>query len=318
VRDLAQHLLVLTALEESTNWKGALCEMGGECREAVAAAGAAAEAGAPRFVGVALLAGASSAMVLDPLTLEPVRCEESTKTKAHTRAARALLEALGWRPLRPGGGAGGAAPRLLDVAKYVVREAPAATTPPGKPPQVNFKGALLELGGALTDTRRIPGSSDTEPRFASVATLRVPQRGLERLQGPPMPTKQAAEASAAAAALCRAGLISARDAALALAHGWWKGAGGGGGGGGTAPASPAPSPPIPLEAAVDWKGMLLARGGGVGEPEEVRGAPSHAQAFTAEAWLGDARARGPEQPSKKKAQAAAARLVLERVSSCIE
>ena len=173
IRDLAQHLIVL-ADEIAEDFVELLKQHGG-CIEKPASARR--DPAVRSFTATATLAG--------------VRFSQpgSSKLKAEIAAARCLLHAIG-----------------LPHSKRDTDEVPSfdLSSYAGSA-GYDFKGLLLDLNGVLHDD----GVSSPTPGW-HIATARV--LGVTRV-GTPMPSKELAEAAAAAAALCGAALITPVEAA---------------------------------------------------------------------------------------------------------
>ena len=190
-----------TAGAGSTFWRDLLSEVGGHFTSL-------AIDGSGRWAAAAALAGATSAMVLDPVSLAPAVCSRSSKSAAMERAACILLSALGLpqaAPLHPGWP--GAPLKAATMNAVKTR---------------GLKGALIEAGGQVLRVEAVvlrPGIVEERKKqgrtpgkfFVAVASL----RGCEAA-GAPMATQKNAEGAAAAAVLCKLRLVTPALAAECL------------------------------------------------------------------------------------------------------
>lgn len=319
VRELARYLVSATE-HKAYNFKGRLLELGGtlECPGLVPGS----QLHDPLYQATAKLQGAVLTGPAMP-----------TKRKAEAAAAEMLLRALGVQlPVPASGGSAplsaassghsagfgaaasggassvgsgfggamyaagpGALPPLspvVDIAKYQTGE------------DYNFKNMLIERGGAIEDSAQVPGQPVHMPLFQARATL----RGAS-VQGPQMPTKRKAEAAAAALVLQHHGCLTPAQAALATQ-----------GSGRTAVEAAASAPVAPAELAkyqtgdgeLNYKGMLLERGGVVECSPPLPGQPVHAPLFQATARVRGVTVTGAAFPTKKRAEADASRTALLR------
>lgn len=332
IRDLAQHLLVLSY--KMDNWKGMLLELGGVVASfpvlratnsssggggkgtavgstsGIAGTGGGGGGGGNSsgggggggnedgFRALATLGALSSSAILHRHTLVPMdSCLDTTKKRAESRAAEAVLHALGL-PMHADAGA------------------PAGGSV-GKASDANFKGMLLEKGGGIKSTERVPASKDTAPYFTAVGVL----RGVE-LEGAPMPTKKLAEAVASAALLCHWGLVSpvvasqafskavATAAATAVSASAVAATAAAAPVGVSQPPLPPQAIPAPLPNTTTHVGQVIALGGRVEEAIALEGQPAHAPLFVSVATLGTISLKGEAAPTKKRAQANAAEKIL--------
>ena len=176
-----------------TYWRDLLLSSGGAITRLSSSTGTPGTTGS--WAAEASLGPACSALLLNPTTCAPCACTAPTRVLAEELAAFALLAALGL-------------PRAAALAP---------PQPPISPQQLQrgFKPALLSAGGSL---RAVEVGAGGEVGGRSLHRAAAALRGDE-MEGPVMRTKRQAEAAAAAAALCRHGLVTPEQAAGALGSG---------------------------------------------------------------------------------------------------
>lgn len=296
LEDLAQHLVA--AAGYAVDWRGLLLRTGGTV--SVDASGA-------PFLAVASLHG-----------LDVQGPPMPSKQKAAAAAAKDLLMRIG-HPFMP-------VDRVPGFASFVAKVGKVRGLGDDAVASVEFRGVLEQAGGELTPATQTPDSTPQRPLFVAVASV----AGVTR-SGTAMSTMTRANGAAAVAALCAAGLVTPKHAALALAGLFRTGGGATGSNSDVSSASAAPLlPPLlcfgdrqvesakfrvdgSIHSAYDFKGLVLSLGGIVHRAIPVEGAAQHEPQFCARASMGTDETMGAPQSSMKRAEAAAAEALLRRV-----